>query len=262
MNTLDKQFTAEIQKWLDTPASDRNIEAGALMLLKLNHNQFLYRNIMLRGNSLMPTLEYELKKHLTIRLKGMTLIDVANQEQIVMENATTSLEAGPPLIDEKNNLVIDADIDQPNAQHSGKRSDHDKLPAEIQQLYVRNGDIYYQMKSLYNDLLQMADKEPCDREEKCYQLGELDKEYRNNWIKYDAAQVSEDNKIKLSDKEYVAAKKFISDNKKLLASLDSDDEKTQDIVAAMQDKINQVISSGGSFTPQNQKELAKYGLIF
>jgi len=264
MNTLDNKFTKEIQNWLNTPVDDRDIEAGALMLLKLNHNQFLYRNIILRGRSLMSTLEYEMKKHLTIRLKGMTLIDVSNQEQKVMEHATKSLNSGSPLTDEKNELVIDSDNDQPNAKHIGQRADHDKLSAEIQNLYVQNGDIYFQMKALYNDLLQMADKEPCDREEKCFQLGELDKEYRANWAKYDAAQVIESKQTttKLSDKDYVSAKKFISDNKKLLTSLDADDEKTTKVITAMQDKINQVISSGGTFSPKNQEELKKYGLKF
>ena len=43
---MDDKFTEKIQQWLDTPSSERSIEEGAALLLKLNRNRILYSNIM------------------------------------------------------------------------------------------------------------------------------------------------------------------------------------------------------------------------
>ena len=73
---MDNKLTQQITDWLNTPRERRDIGAGAMMLLRLNNNRFLYANIMRRPEKFADKLEYELRKHLRIRLDNMTMADV------------------------------------------------------------------------------------------------------------------------------------------------------------------------------------------
>ena len=42
---MDNNFTKQIQDWLNAPASERDYEQGAMLLLKLTGNQIWYRNL-------------------------------------------------------------------------------------------------------------------------------------------------------------------------------------------------------------------------
>ena len=45
---MDEKLTKDIQQWLDTPAEERDLEQGALYLLKLSRNAIMHRNISAR----------------------------------------------------------------------------------------------------------------------------------------------------------------------------------------------------------------------
>ncbi len=64
---LDQQLTKDIAAWLNLSPEERDIEAGALLLLRINRNRFLYNNIVARPKALADKLEAELKKYLRIR---------------------------------------------------------------------------------------------------------------------------------------------------------------------------------------------------
>ena len=172
---LDERFTQELQAWLDTPSDSRDLATGAELLLRLNKNRWMHQMILKKRN--FSKLEYELKKYLAIRLAGLTKREVVAMEQRVLPLATESLDAGAP--------VISTDAELPSGNYRGKRHDHDILPQELQDLYERNGDIYFKMKQLFETLKQMENDTPCDRHEYLKQLDELDKAYRQNWETYD-----------------------------------------------------------------------------
>lgn len=163
---MDHKFTEKIRTWLDTPVSERNIDEGATMLLQLNRNRILHQNIIRRGVKMMPKLEYELKKHLRIRDDGKTLHEVVAMEKKIMP-------------------VVEKMVEKPEAEHAGKRADHDELPEQIQQLWDSNFERYAKIKALFEELKAMEKLQPCDRYEKLKLLNEAEKAYREALAVYD-----------------------------------------------------------------------------
>jgi len=164
---MDDKITAAMQEWLAKDAPDRDIEQGASLLLSLNRNRILYNHIVRRPAKMAAKLEYELKKHLRIRLDGLTVRDVALMERKVLPAADLTLK-------------------KHTAQYVGKRKDHDSLPDDIRALWDRNGDVWNKLKKTRETLRQMESLEPCDRYELCKILSELDTEYHRNLTLYDS----------------------------------------------------------------------------
>ena len=297
---MDQELTHSILDWLETPAGERDIPAGAELLLRLNRNRILYGNILRRPDRMAGKLEYELRKHLRLRLDRMTADSVVQMQRDVIPAVVQSLEAGMP--EPENGVpevkdgapVISTDVDTAPPLYRGRRADHDSLPPEIRELWVRNGDIYARIKQTYNTLLGMEKAAPCDRYEHLKVLKDLDDAYRANWAKYDAYKLSyapsaKDFPIVLdaSGKAYVdqppmpdepeskveqppmpdakavsAARKYISDNARKLEGTDKDDPGYTALLAAMQERVALVQLSGGSFKPDYQAKLETLGLQF
>ncbi len=247
---LDERFTQQLQAWLDTPSDSRDLATGAELLLRLNKNRWMHQMILKKRN--FTKLEYELKKYLRIRLEGLTKREVVAMEQTVLPRAVDSLDAGAP--------VISTDDEMPEGNYRGKRPDHDTLPQELQELYERNGDIYFKMKQLFETLKQMENDTPCDRHEYLKQLDELDKEYRQNWENYDtwsAEQAVKPVTDAPTAQQLQAARKYISANKKKLAETGEEGLREK-----MQQRIDLLISADQGFDADYQAELEELGLTF
>lgn len=175
---IDNKLTQDIADWLNTQRDQRDIEHGALMLLKLNSNRFLYANIMRRPDKYADKVEYELRKHLRIRLDNMTNADVVRLEAKVIPAAKQTL-ASPPAV-----VSTDAELPKANVAR-GRRADHDRLPAEVQALWDKNFTLYQTIKNLFETLKAMAKAQPCDRYEYLKLLDDADKQYRANLENYD-----------------------------------------------------------------------------
>ena len=173
---MDEKLTSAIQQWLSEQPKD--VPAGAELLLRLNRNRILYRNILRQPQKLLPKLEYELKKHLQIRLDGYTLRQVVVMQQQLMPAVKHTLEAV---------ATISSEADGPEPEYCGLRADHDSLPADIQQIPEANRALYFKIKQLYNTLLTMEKAPACDRYEHLKLLKELDATYHQNWQRYDHA---------------------------------------------------------------------------
>lgn len=65
-----RKINAKIQAYLDTPPSERDVVAGATLLLSLNSNKILFQNVVRKPEKFADKVEYELRKHLKIRLDG------------------------------------------------------------------------------------------------------------------------------------------------------------------------------------------------
>lgn len=257
---LDEKFTKDLQQYLTTPRDERDYERGALLLLQLNRNRFMHAHLVRRKN--WDKLEYELKKHLNIRLEGLTTREVQEMEKRELPRIRLSMEARRP--------ILSTDKDFTGGTYKGRREDHDNLPAEVQALYERNADLYFKMKQTFETLKTMEDQTACDRHELLTILVGLDKEYRQNWNAYDtfgneaadpASETGEaEAQTTATPQQVNAARKYLSQNKTKVATLEG--EAAETLLAKMQQRVNLLLSAGQTFAKEQQEELAALGLIF
>ena len=237
MNKPDPRLTEQIQAWLSTEPAERDIRTGADLLLRLNRNRALHQTILRRPEKMAAKLAYELGKHLRIRLDGYTMAEVVKLQAELMPQVAATLETDP------------------TATHSGRRADHDRLPEHIRAIYEQGGEIFRKMKQIYETLRTMDNRPPCDRYEHLQILAELDSKYRRGWETYDTYSPEVDAATTTADntpaapaadaKAVAAARKYLSRNKAKLATLTG--EEADRLRAEMQQRIDLVLSSGGSF---------------
>lgn len=74
---IDPKFTDEIARWLASEhKTAQQIEAGAMLLLRLNRDKGMYQRIMRRPERQLSFLEYKLRRFLLMRQDGQTITDV------------------------------------------------------------------------------------------------------------------------------------------------------------------------------------------
>lgn len=174
---MNNEFTERVQKWLDTPESERDYNEGAMLLLKLTGNQIMYRNLtMRRTRQSEEFIVYQLKRRLKFRLAQVTHEQVEQMQKQV------------------DGIVVKRNLEKkqttPTSEFkTGKRADHDVLPDEIQALYVENLSIVQKMRELHLKLRSLSlDNAPCPDSERYPFLKELislDKKLHSNWEAYD-----------------------------------------------------------------------------
>ena len=174
---MNNEFTERVQKWLNTPESERDYNAGAMLLLKLTGNQIMYRNLtMRRTRQSEEFIVYQLKRRLKFRLAQLT------HEQVEqMQRQVDGIVQKRHL--EKKEYASTSEF------KAGKRVDHDSLPDEVQALYVENLSIVQKMRELHLKLRSLSlDNAPCPDSERYPFLKELislDKKLHSNWEIYD-----------------------------------------------------------------------------
>ncbi len=255
-----------MQDWLNQPAHERDIVAGATMLLQLNHNRVLYTNIVRRPERFADKVEYELRKHLKIRLDGLTVADVVKMEREVMPRVEQTL---------KDALVISTDAELPQGTIArGKRLDHDRLPAEIQALWDGNIENYHKVRDLHHRLKEMEAAPPCDRYEFLKLLDEADRRYRENLARYDGFVIGQepatvvadntaDDQAPERDKAKInAARKSISKWKAALVKAygDGDGEKCTEALSKISAAIADLRAAGGALGAKVSAELLQLGV--
>ena len=259
---MDNKLTQQIADWLNTPRTKRDINDGAMMLLRLNNNRFLYANILRRPDKFADKLEYELRKHLRIRLDNMTMADVVRLEAQVIPAAEATLAAPP--------AVISTDDELPEAKvATGRRADHDSLPPAVQALWDNNLQLYKTIKNVFEQLKTMENAQPCDRYEYLKILDEADRKYRANLEQYDnfvasGEPVAADTDNTNSDeaqRKINAARKTLTKYKKILAKANISDERAttarQKIIAC----IETIRENGGVVGAAVTADLKKLGIV-
>lgn len=170
---INLELTPQIKKWLDTAPEDRDIKAGAELLLRVNRNRILYNNIMRNPARHAATLEYQMKKILKQRL-----IDTTHEEVARMMVQVDTIAASHGLTREPRSEF-----------QRGKRADHDLLPQDVQQLYVDNADIMRRMREAHTRLRMINSTNSTCPDSDRYPLAKdiirLDLQYRDNWNLYD-----------------------------------------------------------------------------
>lgn len=170
---INLELTPKIKEWLDTAPENRDIAAGAELLLRINRNRILYNNIMRNPAKHAPTLEYHLQKILKQRLIDTTHEEVAR----MMKHVDAIAEQHGFLRPTRSEF------------QRGKRADHDQLPPEVQQLYVDNADIMRRMRDAHTRLRMINSTNSTCPDSDRYPLAKdiirLDLQYRDNWNLYD-----------------------------------------------------------------------------
>ncbi len=245
-----------MQDWVQALPGKRDVAAGALMLLRITRNEFLYRSACARPEKYEAIIEAELSKHLRIRLDGLTRQQVASMERAVTEAASESLAAGEPATEPDT-----AEAPQPAGGDAarrilsrGLRPDHEQLPNTIKELVTENGRLFFKMKALFEALKKMEDATPCDRYELLKQLKELDDRYRSNWRTYDMAQPGAEyilpgaKPAQTLNQQITAACKYLTYGRKRLPELEGRPADALPIRAEMQKRIDFLTEVGHRFT--------------
>lgn len=261
---MDEKLTQQIQEYINAEPSERDIEVGALLLLKLNKNRTLYHNIVRKPQRYADKLLYELRKHLVIRLDNKTVQDVTRMSKILMPKIEKLIA---------NAIPIQTDDDRTATVAKGKRPDHDSLPEEIQQLWVDCAAIFKNIKLLHENLKGMETAAPCDRYELLKQLDEQDIMYRSHMATYDGFKLGDGlpGTLKKEEskeltpvevtKKVSAARTYLSKNKDKLKQLYTEkSDKYPELRDKMQERYSFLLDSGNQVDNEQKKELAAGGL--
>ena len=174
----NSELIPKVKEWLDANPEDRDLAAGALLVLQLTNHRIMYQNFMRKPKLYASRIEYELKKKYNFYLQQLTHEQVAEMGKQV--------EA----IAKEHNLPSEHEEFK-----KGKRADHDALPVEIQALYAQNLSIMQQMRRCHTQLqLLSVEHSTCPDSERypfLKELIDLDKQYHANWERYDHYKVGE-----------------------------------------------------------------------
>ena len=175
---LKEEIIEKVKAYLEAAPEERDLAAGALLVLQLTNNRIMYQNFMRRPNHYASRIEYELQKKYNFYLQQLT-----HDQVLEMGKQVQSIAKEHNLADEHEEFK------------KGKRADHDALPLDIQALYAQNMSIMQQMRRCHTQLqlLSVANSTCPDSERYPFlkELIELDKQYHANWQAYDHYKIGE-----------------------------------------------------------------------
>lgn len=267
---LDKEFTKAISVWLSTSREERDVVAGAELLLRLTGNRQFYATACVRPDVVHDHVEYELKKHLSIREAGHNTETLRALERGLLSELSTMEESAVISVADES-TEDDAYVERAagEAEHvvrRGRRADHDELPEYIQQIVEDNSVRYEQMRVLYNRLLSMQDAAPCDRKEDIFQLDKLHKEWGAAWKVYDhygtaeaLADEPDDEDAVAADagvvmdgltlsKKVSAAKRYLQKHKKKLSELQEIENPDASVLASITDEESKILEKSAELS--------------
>lgn len=191
MNNL----TDKLQDFLDTPREDRDWNEGAILLLQLTNNTIMYRNLSINPKGKAEFIEGKLRAF----LKSRREIE-AHDEVIILQEQVNAI------IENRTEFKEDNEAKEFKA---GKRADHDRLPEDIQALYVENLDLVHRMRELHLRLRLLSDSTKqvpaAERKPLLDEFINLDKKLHANWDTYDhyvtKAETAENTQIEEQPKE-------------------------------------------------------------
>uniref|UniRef100_UPI004025C518 hypothetical protein n=1 Tax=Prevotella sp. TaxID=59823 RepID=UPI004025C518 len=191
MNNL----TDKLQDFLDTPREDRDWNEGAILLLQLTNNTIMYRNLSINPKGKAEFIEGKLRAFLKSRREVE-----AHDEVIILQEQVNAI------IENRTEFKEDNEAKEFKA---GKRADHDRLPEDIQALYVENLDLVHRMRELHLRLRLLSDSTKqvpaVERKPLLDEFINLDKKLHANWDAYDhfvtKAETAENTQIEEQPKE-------------------------------------------------------------
>ena len=266
-----KELITNIRQWLDKELStqdisEEDVKSGALMLLSCNANRNMYNFLVHRkkASRTRKKLAYELNKHLKILLSKVTLEQIEEMKPQVAEIAKD--------VEEKTEEPENEKEDDVKVRFSGKRSDHEQLPKEIQVLYEQTLNLLRKERQLTEKLKLLEKNPPCDRHEYVIQLIELDTKRHECWEMYDHYERKEDEpktEVALETssaetaKTIISCRSFISKKLTKLEKLKGDSLNLfqyETLKVAVQKKYDIAISAGATFSDDYKSKLKAVGI--
>lgn len=238
-----------MQDWLNAPAKDP--VKGADLLLAVTRNRALTNSYRVRPQKYQAKVEYELRKHLALRLDRKTVADAMAMEEAVMPRVEAFISTSDEL--------------PQGGRHSGKRPDHDSLPDAIKELWESNAARYRRVVLLFNELKAMGDLQPCDRYEHLKLLDEAERKCREDLDLYDSFDASTYTPPKPpldeeTKKAVNAARKALSKYRGILREAEPGSERHASALAKVEAAVSVIAGAGGGFTDEMMEELAGYGI--
>lgn len=284
MANYDPKVTEGMVAWLRSDhTDDESIRKGAELLLRVNRNKGLYERILRYPKGGLKKLEYELQKHLNIRLQGYSYDDIQKLDQEIMPEIKSYVEKCNEVMQEaaaQNQQVNEADLMPIGAADgnplitTGKRPDHDHLPPEIQEIWTKNAERWKKIKETYNLLLTL--NAPCDRFEHLQLLKELWYKYREDMCRYDDFRGTMDEMVTLNkgrqltedeQKDVDVAQSYLSRNLPVLQELvlesrepDFPEEKIvklEDLRSKIQERVVKLLQLNVMLSDQRKADLQK-----
>lgn len=219
-----------INEWL---ASDRDYASGLALLAQYSKNRILLQSL---SRKTMPgKLEYELRKL----------------------SKTPELPVVPP----SNTLPATDPVPTPIPIEGKPKINPDDLPDHLRQLWQETAEKYRLARAVHEQLKLKTEAD--QRAPLIEQLENYQKEIRANWEVIDTwtkEQNQEISSVTVDEKRINANRKYLSEGKKTVASLFGAPRAKK--LEAMQRRINELLSAGEKFDPENQKELEELGMKF
>ena len=193
---IDPKFTEQIARWLDSEHTSREqIEAGAMLLLRLNRDNGMYQRIMHRPERMLSFLEYKLRRFLQIRKDGQTIRDVIKLDNEITPHLQAVINSEPIPVEGGAELLP---VEQPAEKDGGNemyirkgiRPDHDQLPDNIKAIWPANAERWKKIKEAFETCKSLT--EPCDRYEYLKVLKDTWYKYKQEMARYDDYQLTAD----------------------------------------------------------------------
>ncbi len=192
---MNNKLTERLQDFLDTPREDRDWNEGAILLLQLTNNTIMYRNLSINPKGKAEFIEGKLRAF----LKSRREVEVHDEVIILQEQVNAIIE----------NRTEFKEDNEAKEFKAGKRADHDRLPEDIQALYVENLDLVHRMRELHLRLRLLSDSTKqvpaAERKPLLDEFINLDKKLHANWDAYDhfvtKAETAENTQIEEQPKE-------------------------------------------------------------
>lgn len=192
---MNNKLTERLQDFLDTPREDRDWNEGAILLLQLTNNTIMYRNLSINPKGKAEFIEGKLRAFIKSRREVE-----AHDEVIILQEQVNAI------IENRTEFKEDNEAKEFKA---GKRADHDRLPEDIQALYVENLDLVHRMRELHLRLRLLSDSTKqvpaAERKPLLDEFINLDKKLHANWDAYDhfvtKAETAENTQIEEQPKE-------------------------------------------------------------
>ena len=193
---IDPKFTEQIARWLDSEHTSREqIEAGAMLLLRLNRDNGMYQRIMHRPERMLSFLEYKLRRFLQIRKDGQTIRDVIKLDNEITPHLQAVINSEPIPVEGGAELLP---VEQPAEKDGGNemyirkgiRPDHDQLPDNIKAIWPANAERWKKIKEAFETCKSLT--EPCDRYEYLKVLKDTWYKYKQEMARYDDFRLTAD----------------------------------------------------------------------
>ena len=249
MNNLEQKYVDEVNAYLALPVAEREIEKGAMLMLKGNRNQTLHKNVIRK--SWHERVEYELKKIIGERF--IAAQQNATNDVTTSPFKTVSVAEAEMLISNHLNKANEIEI-------KGKRTDHELLPEAIQLIPEANKVRYQRMRSLHEKLKLMNDESFTaeDRKPIIEEFTKLDGDLRLFWEKYDTYVIGSDENA--NNKPLVIDVKRIQSNRTFFSRVVKKEKLTDEVLTETQARYNEMQSNKVAISPEITEKLKAFGV--